>query len=310
MKDLFFGILAYCKQNWRRILTVLLYPPVWIVVLSTVVSGGATVAVFLMRWEQSPIAIPAYVAAAYALTVVVMRCIKYFPRWFRTGKGKLHSTHYSGLFLNDVEFRTTVTLYGSLAINLLYIVFNACLAVYYHTNWFGILSGYYAILAAMRFLLARYVRRVGIGTDQIGEYRRSRLCDIILLTLNLTLTGAVLMILYQDKGYEYSGMLIYIMAAYTFYITTHAIIDIVKFRKYNSPVMSATKRINLSAALVSMLALETAMISQFGAEQTPEFRRIMIASTGAGISLIVITLSVFMIVTANRAIRKFKEMER
>ncbi|MBQ8289141.1 MAG: hypothetical protein IJX76_10350 [Clostridia bacterium] len=310
MKDLFFGILAYCKQNWRRILTVLLYPPVWIVVLSTVVSGGATVAVFLMRWEQSPIAIPAYVAAAYALTVVVMRCIKYFPRWFRTGKGKLHSTHYSGLFLNDVEFRTTVTLYGSLAINLLYIVFNACLAVYYHTNWFGILSGYYAILAAMRFLLARYVRRVGIGTDQIGEYRRSRLCGIILLTLNLTLTGAVLMILYQDKGYEYSGMLIYIMAAYTFYITTHAIIDIVKFRKYNSPVMSATKRINLSAALVSMLALETAMISQFGAEQTPEFRRIMIASTGAGISLIVITLSVFMIVTANRAIRKFKEMER
>ena len=310
MKDLFFGILAYCKQNWRRILTVLLYPPVWIVVLSTVVSGGATVAVFLMRWEQSPIAIPAYVAAAYALTVVVMRCIKYFPRWFRTGKGKLHSTHYSGLFLNDVEVRTTVTLYGSLAINLLYIVFNACLAVYYHTNWFGILSGYYAILAAMRFLLARYVRRVGIGTDQIGEYRRSRLCGIILLTLNLTLTGAVLMILYQDKGYEYSGMLIYIMAAYTFYITTHDIIDIVKFRKYNSPVMSATKRINLSAALVSMLALETAMISQFGAEQTPEFRRIMIASTGAGISLIVITLSVFMIVTANRAIRKFKEMER
>ncbi|MBQ8381839.1 MAG: hypothetical protein IJX47_01395 [Clostridia bacterium] len=310
MKEFFSGILAYWKKNWRRILTVLLYPPVWVVILATLVGSGATVAVFLLGWEQSPIAAVAYVGTFYALTVVIVRCIKYFPRWYRSGKDKINANHYGNLFLSDVHFRTTVTLYGSLAISLLYVVMNAFSCAYYRTAWFGILAGYYAILAIMRFLLVRYVGRVGIGTDQISEHRRSRLCGIILLTLNLTLTGAVLMILYQDKGYEYNGMLIYVMAAYTFYITTHSIIDIVKFRKYNSPVMSATKRINLSAALVSMLALETAMISQFGAESGPEFRRIMVAATGAGVSAVVIVMSVFMIVTATRAIRKYKEKER
>ncbi len=310
MKRFWFAFLAFGKNHWRQLLNVLLYPPLWVVILLPVIGGGVTAAILLAGWGQSPAASPAYVVAAYALTVIVMRCIKYFPGWFRSGKTRIGSTRYGGLFLTSVEFRTTVTLYGSLAISLLFVLFNALMCACYRTYWFGILAGYYAILTVMRFLLARYVKRAGIGTDRIAEYRRSRLCGYILLTLNLTLTGAVLMILYQDKGYEYGGILIYIMAAYTFYVTTHAVIDIVKFRKYQSPVMSAAKRINLSAALVSMLALETAMLSEFGSDSSPEFRRIMVASTGAGVSLTVIALSVFMIVTANRAIRKFNEKER
>lgn len=310
MKRFFSSISAYFGHNWRQILTVLLYPPLWVVILLPIVSGAATVGVLVMGWGENPAVSPVYVAAFYSLTVVTMRCIKYFPGWFRSGKSKVHSTRYGGLFLTSVEFRTTLTLYGTLLINLLYILLNAGLAIYNHTAWFGILSGYYTILAILRLLLARYVKKAGIGTDRIGEYRRSRLCGVILLTLNLTLTGAVLMILYQDRGYQYGGMLIYVMAAYTFYITIQAIIAIIKFRKYNSPVMSATKRINLSAALVSMLALETAMLSQFGGDQSPQFRRIMIAATGAGISLTVIAMSIFMIVTATRAIRNDKEKEQ
>lgn len=60
------------------------------------------------------------------------------------------------------------------------------------------------------------------------------------------------------------------VALYTFYITTTAIIDIIKYRKYNSPVMSISKVIKLAAALVSMLFLETAMFAQFGADMAKE----------------------------------------
>ena len=95
-------------------------------------------------------------------------------------------------------------------------------------------------------------------------------------------------------------MWIYVMALYTFYVTTHAIISMIKYRKYNSPVMSATKIISLSAVLVSMLSLETAMFSQFGGDTSPEFKRFMIAVTGAGVSLIVVSMSVYMIVRATR----------
>ncbi|MGM9647873.1 MAG: hypothetical protein ACI3YH_07070 [Eubacteriales bacterium] len=307
MMPFFRKIGDYCKQNWRQMLHALLYPRAWVVVLSTLLGGGATVAIFLLRWEESPLAVPAYIAAFYALTVLTIRSIRYFPRWYRSGKDRVNANPYGNRFLCDLHYRTTVTLYGSLTVNLLYVLLNAISCAHYRTAWFGILAGYYTILAIMRFLLVRYASRVGIGKNSVREHQRSRACGVILLALNLTLTGTVWMILYQDRGYQYNGILIYVMAAYTFYITIHAVIDIIRFRKYNSPVMSAAKRINLSAALVSMLALETAMIAQFGGDSGPMFRRIMVAATGAGVSIVVIVLSVTMIVTANRAIRSINE---
>jgi len=114
------------------------------------------------------------------------------------------------------------------------------------------------------------------------------------------------MIVYQDKGFDYPGFLIYVIALYTFYMTTHAIIDMVKFRKYNSPVMMTTKMIALSAALVSMLSLETAMFSQFGEDMTPQSQRLMIILTGAGVSIAVITMSIYVIVKNTKEIRKLR----
>lgn len=159
----------------------------------------------------------------------------------------------------------------------------------------------------MRFLLVRYVRTVGIGKNRIGELKSAVLCSAILLTLNFALTGVVMMILYQNKGFSYHGILIYVMAAYTFYITTHAVINLIKYRKLGSPVMTVTKVIALSATLVSMLSLETAMISQFGQDMEPENKWLMIVLTGAGVGVAVVTMSVCMIVKSAREIRNFKE---
>ena len=165
------------------------------------------------------------------------------------------------------------------------------------------------IMAVMRFLLVRYVRIQKIGTNILGEWKRSRVCACILLLINLSLSGAVLMILYQSKGYDYPGVLIYVMALYTFYATIHAIVDIVKYRALGSPVMSTAKIVSLSGALVSMLNLETAMFAQFGAEMPPENQRIFIILTGAGVSVTVVTLSVMLIVSANKEIRRIKDGE-
>ena len=115
------------------------------------------------------------------------------------------------------------------------------------------------------------------------------------------------MMVYSNRGFEYQGMLIYVMAAYTFYITTVAIVNIVKYRKYNSPILSMTKVISLASALISMLALETAMLSQFGGDTTPEFRRMMIIATGAGISATIVLMSGYVIVRNTLEIRKLKE---
>ena len=114
------------------------------------------------------------------------------------------------------------------------------------------------------------------------------------------------MILYQKRGYDYPGVMIYVMALFTFYSTIHAIVDIVKYRSMGSPIMSTAKIVSLSAALVSMLNLETAMFAQFGAEMSVEKQHIFIILTGAGVSVTVVTLSVILIVRATKEIRREK----
>lgn len=293
-------------KNLKEICRKLLFLPVWVMMIISIVSTAALVMVLVKGWDTLPISYVIYVMSFYSLTVICISLYYNVPRYYKSIKNKIYSNKFGNKYMTDVFFKTHVSLYRSLAINLIYVVINLFWGYMYQTVWFIIFAIYYGILAIMRFLLLRYINKNKIGEKRLNELKRSRLCAIILLLINIVLTGAVLMILYFDRGFEYNGIFIYVMAMYTFYITTSAIINIFKYRKYNSPVMLTSKIINLAAALVSMLALETAMLSQFGNDNSPQFRKIMVASTGAGVSVIIITMSVYIIVRGNREIRKIK----
>ena len=288
-------------MQWKKLIK-LLYPPVWVIALLVPICTAVLIFVFVKGLEAHPAAYAAYVLSFYTLTAVVMRCIKVIPRHYRAARHKVYSNPVGERFMTDMPFRTHVTLYGSLSVNLLYVAVNLISGILYKSAWFYVLAFYYTILAVMRFLLVRFVNRTGIGTSRFKELRRSRLCGYILLLINLALSDAVLMILYQNKGYEYHGVLIYALAAYTFYITAMAIKNLIKYRKLGSPVMSMSKIISMAAALVSMLSLETAMLSEFGAEMTSGSRRLMIMLTGAGVSIVIVTMSVYSIVKNSREI--------
>lgn len=293
-------------KNWKTIFKKLLYPPIWMIIILAILSSAALVAVFLKGITESPITYSIYVLSFYTLTVACMACADVFPGYYRSIRQKIYDNKFAGRYMTDPAFKTHINLYRSLCVNLLYAAFNLFSAIFYTTAWFLLFACYYIVMAIMRFLLVRYVNKEGIGKNRFRELKRSRLCALILLTINLALSGAVLMMVYFDRGFEYRGILIYVMALYSFYITTASIINMVKYKKYNSPVMSMAKSINLAAALISMLALETAMLSQFGSEMSLEDRRIMIIATGAGISVIIVCLSVYSIWKTSKEIKALK----
>lgn len=291
-------------MDWKKIGKKLLFPPVWLMILLTVLSAAALVAVFLNGWDTSPIAYIVYVLAFYTLSVVTVFCAMVLPKQYKRIRQKVLDDPLGNRYMTDKVFRTKVSLYLSFGVNLLYVGINVLSWYLYQSWWFVCLAVYYVILSVMRFLLVRYVRLNDIGTDRYGEMKRSLACSYIMLLLNFFLSGAVLMVVYQNRGYEYHGVMIYVMAMYTFYTTTHAIIDIFKYRKFESPVMSTAKGISLAAALVSMLNLETAMFAEFGAEMSKEDQRLMIMLTGAGISIAVILVAVYMIVRCTKEIKR------
>ena len=285
----------------------ILYPPIWWILLLTAISAAALIYVFTNGLELSVMAYIVYTISAYTLTVVSLAGFNTIPKYYKSLKNKAYSNKYTGRYFMDVSFKTRVVLYCSFAINLLYIGMNAISGIIYHTYWFGIFAVYYAIMAVMRFLLVRYADKNQLGKGCFEELKCARLCAYILLTVNLTLSGVVLMMVYHNRGFKYQGMLIYVMATYTFYITGTAIKELIKYRKYHSPVISVSKIIKLASALFSMLFLETAMFSQFGGNTSLEVQRFMIMATGAGISIIVVIMSLYMIVKTTKEIKMLKE---
>ena len=155
----------------------------------------------------------------------------------------------------------------------------------------------------MRFVLLTSARKRRVSASIAVELRRYRVCGILLAVMTLALSGMVLFIVRQDGSYSYPGVLIYAMAMYAFYAVITAVVNIFKFRKHGSPVLSAAKAINLTAALVSMLALETAMLSQFGTSDDQLFRQAMTASSGGVVCVFVLGMAVYTIAHATRQLK-------
>lgn len=302
------------KKRLKKIFgKVFFLPPVPTLLIS--VPAYALVIYALAEEDVEPaMAYAAYFLSAYALIITVTG-ITGFVRFVRQGVNqhpfikKMLNVPLVSRYLKEAAFRAEASLYQGFFINLLYAGVKLFSGILYGSVWFLSLAAYYILLALMRASLLHYVRKD--GKSRVSEWRRYRLCGIILLFMNVALAGIILLVVYENSGFEYPGVLIYVMAMYTFYAAITAVRNVIKFGRYGSPVMSAAKVISLTAALVSMLSLTTAMLTQFDAAGDPVFRRVMTASTGAGISVIVLGMAVFMIVKSTkqmRHIRQEKEM--
>ena len=271
--------------------------------LLTVISTAGLTAVFFKGWDHPVFAYTVYVLSFYTLTADCIFFSQTLPGYYRQARQKVYETSLGNRYMTDVSFKVRVSLYNSLAINLLYSAFKLIAGIYYSSVWWGAIAFYYMVLSLIRFLLLRYMNSKK-DIHLLSEYRRYRLCGILMVLLNLALSGIVVQMVWQNKAYAYPEIILITIATYTFYMVTVSIIDLVKYRKFKSPVMSASKAIRFAAALVSVLNLETAMLAQYSDDAS--FRRLMTALTGAGVCLIVLAISVIMVVRANRAIREIQ----
>ena len=258
--------------------------------------------------DHSALAYVSYILSAYAM-IITITGLPGVIEAIRSGIDnltllkKIRGTTLGGRLLGDDIFRSEITLHGGLFVNLLYVAMNLFSGIRYRSTWFVALALYYALLSAMRAVLVRYVHRKPVGLDVPAEFRRYRACGIILLLMNQALVGIIIYMVTQNRGFSYPGLMIYAMAMYTFYITISAIINVIKYRSHGSPVMSAAKTISLTAALVSMLSLETAMLAQFGSDET-EFRRIMLGVSGGVVCAFVLAMAIYMIARSTKQLKK------
>ena len=130
-------------MQWKEILTKLLRPPVWVMAVLAAVCTAALVFTFANGYEEYPLACLAYVPSFYTLSVIVLRCIRFAPKQYRAAKQRVYDHPVGNRFMTDPKFKTHVTLYCSLAVNLLYVALNAVSGFFYRSAWFVVLAFYY-----------------------------------------------------------------------------------------------------------------------------------------------------------------------
>ena len=73
-----------------------------------------------------------------------------------------------------------------------------------------------------------------------------------------------------------------------------AIVNLAKSRRFGMPILSAARAVNLVAAMMSMLGLQTALIARFSSD-TEMYARRMNAITGGVICISVIAMAIYML---------------
>ena len=290
-------------MDFKKLGKALLFPHIAIMILLLPTATVMLVGSMVFVGTESVIAIISYIIAAYTLTVWCFRA----PRLVKFFKNFRNENKYARRWREDARLRVKLSLYASLAWNTLYGIFQLWLGFYHRTFWFLSLGAYYIFLAVMRFFLAHHTARYSPRERMRSELKRYRACGIVLLFMNLALALIVFFMVYWNRTFDHHMITAIAMAAYTFTALATAIVNVVKYRKYQSPVYSASKAISLAAACVSMLTLESTMLTTFGDGEINA--RLMLGLTGGAVVAFIVTMAIYMIARATKQLKKIKERD-
>lgn len=138
------------------------------------------------------------------------------------------------------------------------------------------------------------------GQDSAAEWRQYRFCGRALLLMTPVFASFLILIVHKNSQAGYPGFLIYFAAVYAFLKIGMAISSARRFRQYGSPVLSAAKTLSLIAAMISILSLETAVLSRYGSMQDPVFYQGMLGTVGGALCVFTLSRALSMIILATR----------
>lgn len=215
----------------------------------------------------------------------------------------IKKTAVGARFLDDYTFRTILTTLPSVVINVAYTVYNGVIGIMNQSAWFITMAVYYSLLGIMRYCAVSTERKI-LRMEEKEMIRKKQLSVIktdgfLLLILNLALSGVVLLTIAQGTAKTYSEIMVISIAAYTFYKITMAVINMVKVRKMESPILIAIRNIGVADALVSVLTLQATMLASFRETSSLDPNR-MNGITGLAVCILIAALGVSMIWYASK----------
>ena len=201
-------------------------------------------------------------ALSLALYVLLSLSLR-LPHLYRSGRDTLlRRKHKKG------EWWARATLFGGIFFNLLYALFRLFAGVVSNSLWFCAESIYYVVLGSIRFSLVEEDRRIAAENPpvcrDIAIYRSYRRGGKLLLILALAMYGIVFLAIRENRTYAYPNTVIIGAVLFAAWRAGSAFYNLLRFRRQKSPVLLSAKALSLSAALLSLFALQGTLLARFG----------------------------------------------
>ena len=180
----------------------------------------------------------------------------------------------------------------TLFINLAYAVYNTAIGFVTHSWWFITLSAYYIILSVMRFAVVLSDRSK--SKEKVSSLFIMRFTGIFFIFLSVTLAGTAYLSIYNEESVKYHEILMITIALYSFTKITLAVINLVKSRKDNSPIVKTLRNISFADAIVSIFSLQRSMLVAFEGLTVSEIQ-LFNALTGTAVYIAVFILGINLI---------------
>jgi hypothetical protein len=304
------------KINFRAIGKKILNPPTWAKVLTfivTIISAVSALLIVIIDSEGSSFSIVAYAlfgVAGLSLAYSVYLIIPLLPKLKRKIVKLLEKHEFTYLLLRNFGFRTIIFSIISFIMSILFGAFNAYMGIAGRSIWYGALSAFYISLAFLRgAVLVYHKNRIGQRErrqkDHYVKAKVYRNSGIVTLILNVALSVAIGQMIFSNAHFVYLGWSVFAYATYAFYKITMSIITFVKAHRQADLTVRAIRNINLIDALVSILALQTALLTMFSQGEINV--SLMNTVTGIAVSILSLSIGIYMIVSANK---KIKELQK
>ena len=317
MKEILEKVKSVLKKAWENILN----PPAFIKVLtfiSAVIFIGGAMAILIIGYEGN-IALEILAYTLFGLSALTLAYSVYFiVRWIPSLKNKIieaiDSKKFTRTLREDYGFRTVIFAIGSFCMSIAFGFFNGYMGIAYASIFNGALATYYIVLALVR---GGVLVHHGKGAKKDDTYHEKddekrakiyRNIGILILVLSIALSGIIAQMIFDDRHFSYPGWTVFAFAAYAFFKITMSIINLFKARKHDDMTVKAIRNVNLTDAMVSILALQTALLHAFGTEGIDI--SLYNTLTGCAVSAGTYAIGIIMIVTGAKALKKIKNGEK
>lgn len=302
------------KKFWSKIKE----PPIWFcmgIFAFTLLCASGALCMLSVDYTGNVLSLFAYslfALAAISLSYSVYIAVCLAPKIKRAVVSQMEKRNFTHLLLRNFGFRTIIFTIGSFVLNIAFGAFNAYMGIHYRSVWYGALAVYYILLAVMRGGILTHHRQKLNKTAISDEHREEWLCTKIyrncgtmLLVLNFALSSAIAQMIFDNRYFEYAGWTVIAYAAYAFYKITMSVINTLRAKRQSDLTVQALRNINLADALVSILALQTALLNTFQTESVNI--SLFNTVTGIAISAIAIAMGILMIAKGNKNMKRIQQ---